>query len=72
VDRLPLPRTIQTIKTPWGPIGIKKVTRPGHAHERTEDFSIEYDDLKKLAQNQKKSIKEVDAKVRNWILKKIF
>ena len=71
VDRLSLPRTIQTIKTPWGPIRIKKVTRPGHAHEHTEDFSIEYDDLKKLAQNQKKSIKEVDAKVHNWIFSNV-
>jgi uncharacterized protein (TIGR00299 family) protein len=67
VDRLSLNRTLQTIKTPWGPIRIKKWTRPGHAHERAEDFSLEYDDLKKLAQNQNESIKEVDAKVRNWI-----
>jgi uncharacterized protein (TIGR00299 family) protein len=72
VDRLSLPRTLQSIKTPWGPIRIKKVTRPGHSHEQTEDFSIEYDDLKKLAQNKKESIKEVDARVRTWILKKIF
>jgi len=67
VDRLSLPRTVQTIKTPWGPIRIKKVTRMAHNHVPTEDFSIEYDDLKKLAQNQKESIKEVDAKVRTWI-----
>ena len=70
VDRLSLPRTVQTIKTPWGPIRIKKWTRPGQANKRKEDFSIEYDDLKKISQNRKESIKEVDTKVRNWILKK--
>jgi hypothetical protein len=70
VDRLSSPRTIQTIKTPWGPIRIKKWTRPGQANERIKDFSIEYDDLKKLARNQKGTIKELDAKIRTWILKK--
>jgi len=70
VDRLSLPRTIQTQKTPWGPIRIKKVTRMAHNHAPAENFSIEYDDLKKLAQNQKESIKELDAKIRSWLLKK--
>jgi pyridinium-3,5-bisthiocarboxylic acid mononucleotide nickel chelatase len=51
VDRMSLPRTIQIIKTPWGRIRIKKITRPGHHHNAANDFSIEYDDLKELAQS---------------------
>jgi len=70
VGRLSLPRTIQTIKTPWGPVRIKKVTRPGHGHEHPEDFSIEYEDLKKLSRNQTVPLKEMDDKIRTWVLKK--
>ena len=71
VDRLSLPRTIQSIKTPWGAIRIKKVTRPGLAYERSEDFSLEYEDLKELARKRKGSIKELEAKIRTWFLKKM-
>jgi pyridinium-3,5-bisthiocarboxylic acid mononucleotide nickel chelatase len=68
VDRRSLPRTIQTIQTPWGRIRIKKITRPGHDHGPSDDFSIEYDDLKELARSQKETLKELDTKIRNWIL----
>lgn len=69
VDRHALPRTIQSLKTPWGSVRIKKITRPGQAHDREEDFSIEYDDLKKLAEKEKGSLKELDARVRTWLMK---
>ena len=69
VDRRSLPRTIQTIQTPWGRIRIKKITRPGHAHGPVDDFSLEYDDLRELAQSQKGTLKELDTKIRNWVLK---
>lgn len=70
VDRVSLNRTFQTIRTPWGQVGIKKVSRPGQAQENSEDFSIEYEDLKKLAQHKKESLREVDTKIRAWLLKK--
>ncbi len=70
VDRLSLPRTIQSVKTPWGAIRIKKATRPGQAHERSEDFSLEYEDLKELARKRKESIKALETKIRTWLLKK--
>lgn len=69
VARRSLERTIQSIKTPWGPIRIKKVIRPGRASGDPEDFSIEYEDLKKLAQNQAGCLKEWDARIRTWLLK---
>jgi hypothetical protein len=68
VDRRSLPRTIQTIQTPWGRIRIKKTTRPGQVHGPVDDFSLEYDDLIELARSQKGSLKELDAKIRNWVL----
>jgi len=71
VDRLALPRTIQSIKTPWGMVRIKKITRPGHTRKDAEDYSIEYDDLRKLVRHQKGTIKELDAKIRSWLLKKM-
>ncbi|MBA4393613.1 MAG: TIGR00299 family protein, partial [Desulfobacca sp.] len=70
VDRQSLPRTIESVKTPWGTVRIKKVVRMGHAYEGTADFSIEYDDLKKLAGHQKGSLKELDTRIRTWLLKK--
>lgn len=69
VDRLSLPRTIQSLKTPWGTVRIKKVTRPAQTQEKAEDFSIEFEDLKKLAGNRKGSLKEWDARIRTWIHK---
>jgi hypothetical protein len=72
VDRRSLPRTIQTIRTPWGRIRIKKITRPGHDHGPADDFSIEYDDLKELARSKKGTLKELDTKIRNWVLKEKF
>jgi uncharacterized protein (TIGR00299 family) protein len=68
VDRRSLPRTVQTIRTPWGRIRIKKISRPGHLHGGADDFSIEYDDLKKLARSQEGTLKELDTKIRNWVL----
>ena len=68
VNRLSLPRSIQSIKTPWGRIRIKRITRPGHGHKPTDDFSIEYDDLKELARSQRGTLKELDLKIRNWVL----
>jgi uncharacterized protein (TIGR00299 family) protein len=70
VDRLSLPRTIQSVKTPWGVIRIKKISRPAPAREPSEDFSLEYEDLKKLSGKQKGSIKELEAKIRTWLLRK--
>lgn len=69
VDRRSLPRTIQGVQTPWGRIRIKKITRPGQSHGPVEDFSIEYDDLKELARSQKGTLKELDTKIRNWVIK---
>ena len=69
VDRLSLPRSIESIKTPWGRIRIKRISRPGHTHKSSDDFSIEYDDLKELARSQKGTLKELDAKIRHWVLK---
>jgi pyridinium-3,5-bisthiocarboxylic acid mononucleotide nickel chelatase len=69
VNRQSLPRTIHTISTPWGRVRIKKITRPGHGHGSLEDFSIEYDDLKELARSRKENLKELDTKIRNWVLK---
>ena len=71
VDRLSLPRTVQSLKTPWGVIRIKKVIRPGQAHEPSEDFSLEYEDLKELARKQKESLKALETKIRTWLLKKM-
>lgn len=68
VDRLSLPRSIESIKTPWGRIRIKRISRLGHTHKPADDFSIEYDDLKKLARSQKGTLKELDPKIRHWIL----
>jgi uncharacterized protein (DUF111 family) len=68
VDRRSLPRTIQTVQTPWGRIRIKKITRPGQSHGPVDDFSIEYDDLRELARAQKGTLKELDTKIRNWFL----
>jgi pyridinium-3,5-bisthiocarboxylic acid mononucleotide nickel chelatase len=70
VDRLSLPRQIQSLKTPWGEVHIKKVFRPGHTHGTIPDYSIEYEDLKKLALKQKESLKVLDAKIRAWLMKK--
>jgi uncharacterized protein (DUF111 family) len=69
VDRRSLPRTLQTIQTPWGRIRIKKITRPGQAHGPVDDFSIEYEDLRELVRSQKGTLKELDAKIRHWVLK---
>ncbi len=68
VDRRSLPRTIQTIRTPWGRIRIKRIVRPGPTQEAAEDFSLEYDDLKELARSHKRTLKELDSKIRHWIL----
>jgi pyridinium-3,5-bisthiocarboxylic acid mononucleotide nickel chelatase len=68
VDRLSLPRSIEFIKTPWGRIRIKRISRPGHTHKPADDFSIEYDDLKELARSQKGTLRELDPKIRHWIL----
>jgi uncharacterized protein (TIGR00299 family) protein len=70
VDRQSIPRTIESIKTPWGTVRIKKIARLGQASERREDFSLEYDDLKKLAEKGQESLRELDAKIRTWLLKK--
>jgi hypothetical protein len=70
VDRLSLSRQTQSLKTPWGEVHIKKVFRPGHSHEESPDFSIEYEDLKKLARQHKESLKALDTKIRAWLLKK--
>jgi uncharacterized protein (TIGR00299 family) protein len=70
VDRRSLPRTIESVRTPWGMVRIKKTIRPGHTSAGlSEDFTIEYDDLKKLAESQKKSLKAVESEVRGWLLK---
>jgi hypothetical protein len=70
VDRLSLSRTIQSVKTPWGTVHLKKVIRPGDAsHQPDRDFSIEYEDLKKVSLAQKSTLKAMDALIRTWIVK---
>lgn len=69
VDRRSLPRRIQSLETPWGAIRLKKVLRPGHDHHHSEDFSIEYEDLKKLAETRGGNVREWDSRVRAWLLK---
>jgi uncharacterized protein (TIGR00299 family) protein len=71
VDRFSLPRTVDSLKTPWGPLRIKKITRFGQNSKGNEDFSLEYDDLKKMALEQGKSLKEVEIQVRKWLLPKL-
>jgi uncharacterized protein (TIGR00299 family) protein len=68
VDRQALPRTIEAISTPWGRIRIKKITRPSRTGVTADDFSLEYEDLKKLTRSRKESLKELDSKIRHWIL----
>jgi uncharacterized protein (TIGR00299 family) protein len=70
VDRQSLPRIVKTFKTPWGPVRIKETIRPGSALDQREEFSIEYDDLKKLASLQQKSLKEMEGKIRDWLKQK--
>jgi pyridinium-3,5-bisthiocarboxylic acid mononucleotide nickel chelatase len=68
VDRQCLARQIRILKTPWGAVRIKQVKRPGHDH--SEDFSIEYEDLKKLAGDKRGGIREWDTRIRSWWIKK--
>jgi pyridinium-3,5-bisthiocarboxylic acid mononucleotide nickel chelatase len=70
VNRLSLSRTIQPVKTPWGEVRIKKVFRPDTGQKEIPDFSIEYEDLKKLARNKKMTLKELDVQIRTWLLPK--
>jgi pyridinium-3,5-bisthiocarboxylic acid mononucleotide nickel chelatase len=70
VNRRALPRTVQTVKTPYGRIRIKKVTRPGSVQNSPNDFSIEYDDLKGLSRSQKGTLKDLETNIRQWILEK--
>ncbi|MEW6188280.1 MAG: nickel pincer cofactor biosynthesis protein LarC [Thermodesulfobacteriota bacterium] len=70
VDRLSLGRAIRTVKTPWGAVHIKQVIRPGDSPlHPVKDFSIEYEDLKKISQSQKSTLKEMDAAIRAWMAK---
>jgi uncharacterized protein (DUF111 family) len=54
VDRLKLPRRISRVKTPYGPVRIK--TAVFHGQPR---YSIEYDDLKKIARRTGQPIREL-------------
>jgi pyridinium-3,5-bisthiocarboxylic acid mononucleotide nickel chelatase len=70
VDRLCLTRQIRLLKTPWGTVRIKEVMRPGHDHDPSSDFSIEYEDLKKLAGDKQGSLREWDTRIRSWLIKR--
>ena len=70
VDRLCLERQIQSLKTPWGTVRIKQVMRPGHDHHHSSDFSIEYEDLKKLVGHRQGTLREWDTRIRSWLIKK--
>jgi pyridinium-3,5-bisthiocarboxylic acid mononucleotide nickel chelatase len=69
VDRLCLERRIESLKTPWGPVRIKQAMRPENDHHHSGDFSIEYEDLKRLAGHGQGSIKEWDTRIRSWLNK---
>jgi uncharacterized protein (TIGR00299 family) protein len=68
VDRYALPRTIETVDTPWGPVRIKRVLRPGlEKDEGRKDFSLEYEDLKKAADRSGRSLKEMEGLLRGFM-----
>jgi uncharacterized protein (TIGR00299 family) protein len=62
--RLALPRTIETRETSRGPVRIKWVDRPADMKSTFRDFSIEYEDLKNLANRERKSLKEMETLLR--------
>ncbi len=69
VSRIALERTSRTVSTPWGPVRVKQVMRPGPAGEQAlKDFSIEYEDLKTLSVRRQKPLKELESSLRAWIL----
>ncbi len=62
-----LPRKIVTIKSPYGNIRVKKVARGNKIK-----FSLEYRDLKKIAQKNNLSIRELRNELTRFVEKKIF
>ncbi len=59
VARTVLGREIITVKTPWGPVRVKKAMRPGGSAR----LHPEYDDLKALAQKNDLSLEQVEQSV---------
>ena len=65
--RLVLEREMKRVKTPWGTLQLKIVSRPGKAPGGFRDFSLEYRDLKKTSAREGKSLKEMETLIRSWI-----
>jgi pyridinium-3,5-bisthiocarboxylic acid mononucleotide nickel chelatase len=72
VSRCSLDRTMQSVRTPWGSIKIKKPIKPHSFSDRPLSFSVEYEDLKKIALKEKVPLKIIDLRIRSWLLKKEY
>ncbi|MBI5583511.1 MAG: nickel pincer cofactor biosynthesis protein LarC [Deltaproteobacteria bacterium] len=62
-----LDRKGRRLATPWGVMGLKEVRRPGRSKNGFRDYSLEYEDLKKAAARERKSLKEMEGLIRGWI-----
>jgi hypothetical protein len=67
VGRRTLARSGRRLATPWGEIGVKEVRRPGNSAAGFQDYALEYEDLKQAAAREKKSLKEMEGRIRGWI-----
>ncbi len=67
VGRRTLVRSGRRLTTPWGELGVKEVRRPGNSADGFQDYALEYEDLKKAAAREKKSLKEMEGRIRGWI-----
>ncbi len=67
VYRVKLPRTVEEVDTPFGKVGVKIRRLPGGR----EDFSVEFDDISRIAGKEGLSLLQVLDEV-NWYVRKIL
>lgn len=67
-QRIKLKREIKKIKTPWGRVRIKVIY---HNHNKKR-FTVEYQDLKLLAQKSKTPLNELREKIRDYVREEGF
>jgi hypothetical protein len=67
VGRISLDRSIQTIKTPWGKVELKRVRRPSGDRRFQKDFSLAYNDLKRISRAKKIPLKTLQSNITEWL-----
>ena len=67
VSRYALERTIHRMTSPWGEVEIKQVHGPEGGKPFRQDFSIAYDDLKKISRGKKIPLKKLQIALNSWL-----